>query len=238
MPGFTVRHRDAASSGEARARDLEARLGSHGLILRGGFHPAPEDGEPDEAATLLLVGNAGAQMWRAFAAGRREEPHPLNAWTRRVVSEVAEAVGATARFPFDGPPYWPFQRWARKAEPVHPSPIGPLILPVYGLWHAYRGALVFRERLALPARDEGASPCDDCADRPCLSRCPVDAFPAPGRYRVPACVAHVAAPEGADCLGLGCRARRACPVGRDYVYEPDQARLHMTAFLAANAPPY
>ena len=37
--------------------------------------------------------------------------------------------------PVRRPPYWPFQQWARRAEPVHPSPIGVLIHPRYGLWH-------------------------------------------------------------------------------------------------------
>jgi hypothetical protein len=31
----------------------------------------------------------------------------------------------------------------------------------------------------------------------------------------------------------GCLARRACPVGREYAYDPAQARFHMQAFLAA-----
>ncbi len=209
-------------------------LQPHGLILRGGFHPVPGDEVPDEKATVLMVGNAGPAMWRVFAWARRDEPDPLNAWSRRVITDVANALGATALFPFDGPPYWPFQRWAMKAEAVHPSPIGPLINPDHGLWHAYRGALAFAERLLLPNFDARISPCDDCADKPCLSACPVGAFPAPGRYDVPVCIDHIASPAGADCLGLGCRARRACPVGRDTVYEPDQAGHHMTAFLAAN----
>ena len=37
-----------------------------------------------------------------------------------------------------------------RAEAVAPSPLGILIHPDYGLWHAYRGALAFAERLALP----------------------------------------------------------------------------------------
>src|SRR4030095_137820 len=47
-------------------------------------------------------------------------------------------------------------RWAMRAEAVAPSPLGILIHPDYGLWHAYRGALAFAERLALPPR--GARP--------------------------------------------------------------------------------
>jgi hypothetical protein len=34
----------------------------------------------------------------------------------------------------------------------------------------------------------------------------------------------------------GCLARRACPVGTDYAYDPRQAAFHMTAFLAARPP--
>jgi hypothetical protein len=66
-------------------------------------------------------------------------------------------------------------------------------------------------------------------DKPCLSACPVGAFS--GRsYDVPACVNHTRSTAGVDCREAGCRARRACPVGREYPYEPDQARFHMDAF--------
>jgi hypothetical protein len=75
-------------------------------------------------------------------------------------------------------------------------------------------------------------PCDSCADKPCLAACPVAAFDGKG-YAVDACVAHIAAPAGADCLDRGCRARRACPVGREHLYAPAQAGLHMRAFLTA-----
>ncbi len=34
-------------------------------------------------------------------------------------------------------------------------------------------------------------------------------------------------------MDLGCRARRACPVGREYFYDPEQAAFHMRAFLDA-----
>ena len=34
-------------------------------------------------------------------------------------------------------------------------------------------------------------------------------------------------------MALGCSARRACPVGVAYRYEPTQARFHMEAFRQA-----
>ncbi len=145
-------------------------------------------------------------------------------------SASAHELGATAFFPFGGPPWLPFQQWARRAEPVHASPIGVLIHPRYGLWHSYRGALGFSEALAVPELKPVPSPCDSCAGRWCLKACPVGAFSAAG-YEVAACAAHVKSPAGADCMALGCRARRACPVGAEHAYPPEQANFHMRAFL-------
>jgi hypothetical protein len=219
------------------ARLAEA-VAAAGLVCRGGFHPGPEDGVPPRpdgapAATVLLVGNAGPGLWAAFARERRDEPDPLDGWSRRTVEGLAERLGGWALFPFGGPPYLPFQRWARRAEPVHPSPLGALIHPEFGLWHAYRGALAFAERLDLPPRADRPSPCAACAARPCLAACPAGAVTAAG-YDAPACVGHLSGAMGADCLDGGCLARRACPVGRQHAYGPEQQRFHMAAFLAAN----
>ena len=210
--------------------EVRAALDAEGLLLRGAFHPVPEDEAPLDAATLLMVGNAGPAMWRAYRASRKREQDPLNAWSGRVLSGIADRFGATPVFPFDGPPYMPFFAWAKRAETVSNSPIGMLIHPVFGLWHAWRGALAFRERLALPAPAEAVSPCDGCAAQPCLTTCPVDAF-RQGHYDVAVCAGHLRTQEGADCMAEGCRARRSCPVGKGYVYDPDQARFHMDAFL-------
>ena len=167
---------------------------------------------PGDPATLVLVGNAGPAMWEVFAKEQRGGPDPLDAWTRTVLGGVAAKLGAVALFPFDGPPYLPFQRWAMKAEAVFPSPIGPLIHPEYGLWHAYRGALAFAEALDLPARAEAESPCEGCAAKPCLTTCPVNALTV-GAYDVPACVAHLDSAAGRDCLDLGLRRPPRLPGG-------------------------
>lgn len=140
-----------------------------GLEVRGGFHPEPEDAVPDlrasggggrraatatvAAATLVLVGNVGSGLWEAFreAGFIGHSPHPLDDWSRAVVSNLARELDAEPLFPFGGPPFLPFLRWARRADTVWPSVMGPLIHPRYGLWHAYRGALAFARRLELPS---------------------------------------------------------------------------------------
>ncbi len=210
--------------------NLTATLAEYGLIPRGAFHPGPEDAVPGEAGTLVLVGNAGSAMWDVFAANRPNGPDALDAWSRDVLDAVAKRAGATALFPFGGPPYLPFQRWAMKADAVHPSPLGILIHPDYGLWHGYRGALAFADRLDLPPREARPSPCASCANRPCLSACPVGAFSDTG-YDVDACGAFLGTSDGVDCMAHSCRARRACPVGRSFTYLPDQAAFHMKAFV-------
>ena len=212
---------------------LAGALSHHGLILRGGFHPKPDEAGLEGAGTVLLVGNAGPAMWDAFAPHRDGAPDPLNRWTTRVIEPIAEEFGARALYPF-GTPHWPFQRWAARAEPLHPSPLGLLIHPEYGLWHAYRAALLFPETLRIPTRETAASLCDSCAEKPCLSACPVSAFTM-GEYDVPACAAHLATPTS-TCTSLGCHARNACPVGEAWRYPQAQIRFHMAAFRRSVAP--
>ncbi len=216
---------------------IAAALRSVGLLSRGGFHPRPEDRVPPmpggrAAGTVVLAGNAGPSMWEAFrsALTAATRSHPLNDWTRSVLQPVAEKFGARVLYPFEGPPYHPFQRWAQRAEPVWPSPIGTLIHSDYGLWHAYRGALLFAETLLLPPVPTRRRPCDTCVDKPCLGSCPAQAFKS-GAYDVARCLHHVGRASGEECRHGGCLARRACPVGRQYQYSPKQARFHMTAFL-------
>jgi hypothetical protein len=221
---------------------VEAALARHGLSARGGFHPGPADRVPplpdgQPAQTLVLAGNVGPAMWRTCAVAPEFSdggPDPLDRWSRRVLESLAAELRAAALFPFGGPPYHPFVPWAKRAEPVGESPLGILIHPDHGLWHAYRGALALRERIDLPPTDTRPIPCRTCADKPCLSACPVGAFTVAG-YDVPRCVKHISTEAGADCMGQGCRARRACPVGRAARYDPAQSRFHMEAFLRARS---
>ena len=209
------------------------------MLLRGGFALGPEDAATFAAfpalastapeRTLVLVGNAGPELYDAFFAST-EPGGALDAWTRRVVAPIAAQFGAHAAFPFGGPPWLPFQRWAMRAEGLKASPLGVLIHPQFGLWHAYRAALIFDRRLDLPPVLPFTHPCDTCRDRPCQSICPVGAVTAQG-YAVDICAGHVGNPAGTACRTSGCLARRACPVGAAYQYPMRAMAFHMAAFL-------
>lgn len=182
----------------------------------------------------MLLGFAGSLHWATFAASAEAgdgEPHPLDRWSRRIIGALAAACGAHAHFP-DGASALPFQRLARRAHPVHPSPLGLLIDAEYGLWHAYRGALWLPVRLTLPAVAGEPSPCADCTARPCLDGCPVGAFTGEG-FLVERCRAHLASAAGAACRSGGCLARLACPVGAGHRYGSAQMRFHLEAFRRA-----
>jgi hypothetical protein len=212
---------------------VAAAIEPTGMIARGGFEPEPGDA-PDLAdgrscATVVMVGNIRGAMWSRF---RREEPagdDPLDRWTRAVLGPIASEFGADFLHPSDKP-FQPFQRWAQRADDVWSSPIGLLVHPTYGLWHAYRGAFLFADAVrGLPPVGSATSPCLACVDQPCLSTCPVDAF-TPGGYDSDGCAAHVRSRTAPVCGEVGCAARLACPIGQEFRYDPDQMRFHMRAF--------
>ncbi|MEL6768403.1 MAG: ferredoxin [Pseudomonadota bacterium] len=209
-------------------------LAPHGLAVTGAFHPAAGEG-PEGVATLSMVGADGEAMWGAFSASPEYldgAANPLDRWSTRVIGAAAAALGATAYFPFGGPPWQPFMAWAGRAEGAVPSPIGMMVTPSRGLHASWRGALGFAEALDLAALvPPGPSPCTPCA-APCRSACPVRAF-GEGGYDTAACARHVSSAAGRACREGGCLARRACPASATIA--PSQAAFHLSAFVAARA---
>ncbi|MEM9062938.1 MAG: ferredoxin [Pseudomonadota bacterium] len=188
---------------------------------------------PTGARVLCLLGPDGPAMWQVF----RESPehldggaHPLDRWSHRVIEALAGTMGATALFPFGGPPWQPFQRWAARGEGAVQSPVGLQVTGRRGLWASYRGALAFFEDFDIP-EPEDSQPCLDCP-APCLSACPIGAF-ADGRYDVASCVDFTDHAAGTACRS-GCRARVSCPHGTGLNLPEAQREFHMTAFRNAN----
>jgi hypothetical protein len=215
---------------------ITAALEPHGLVPRGGFafgpgEDAPGLGNGAAARSVVLVGHFGSSIWPPFTKWRqahRDQPDPLDTWSKEVLTDVANAVGGQALFPSDKP-YMPFQQWAKRAEGLSASPLGLLIHPEYGLWQAFRGALLFDRIIRFTPHPSIGHPCDSCIEKPCLHSCPVDAFDGSG-FAVDRCRSYLATADGSSCLDGGCLARLACPVGRSHAYVADQQRFHMAAF--------
>ena len=228
-----------------KAPDLVISAASrHGLVFRGGFSvdassEVPDLGEGVAAKSLLLFGNAGSAMWEVFkdsAEYHDRRPDPLNRWSARIGRGLAERFSARAVFPFDRP-HPPFLRWAKKAERLQNSHLGMLIHPQFGLWHAYRFALIFAQTMELPATTTATAAegiCRRCAPRPCRGACPVGAFSDEG-YDAHACHGYLQAHPDCPCMTEGCQARSACPEGAGHRYQPPHAAFHLRAFVVAMA---
>lgn len=216
---------------------IAAALSANGLILRGCVTFAEGEEAPSglsgaSAKSALLVGQAGAAPWPHFLRWRERQPqaiaNPLDTWSHEVIGAVAEKFGARAVSPSDRP-YLPFQQWAMRAEGLKPSPLGILMHPEYGLWHAYRGALLFEDAITVEASEASIHLCDTCVAKPCMKSCPVDAYSQDG-FAHQSCLAHVRGADGSPCRTGGCLDRNACPYGTAYRYPAEAQAFHMAAF--------
>ena len=222
------------------AASIETLLAPHGLRLRGiaelsareidyyGFETGAN------RLSVALAGNIGSSFWSVFTRSPEYldgNPDPLDRWSRRIAEQLAPVLDATPVYPFQGPPYLPFQQWAQRAEPLRQSPIGLMMHPEYGLWHAYRFGLLI-PGLEAPKPEPHNSPCEDCPNPPCLHSCPVGAYTRKG-YDVPRCADYLNRNPGADCFEHGCMARFSCPVAHEYRYVDAQSRFHLMAFIGA-----
>jgi ferredoxin len=224
--------------------ELRAALGVYGLCLRGGFAPVAADGLaalPDGRAVagVWMVGVIGSAFWPHFKTSTffgDGLPDPLDRWSRAIGEDLATRWGGRALFPFEGPPYHPFQRWADRAEATQASRMMLRIHPQHGLWHAYRFALALPEATATATPDSIPAPvrapdlCISCDGQPCLRACPVGAYTGEA-FLVQACADHLHSNAGTECMQSGCLARRACPVAPERRYAQEHAAFHMQAFV-------
>lgn len=186
---------------------------------------------PIEAGGSRILLGAGAAFWdvlRRAPEGQDGARDPVDRFSLRVITALAQRFGATADFPFGGPPYAPFIAWALDSHRAWSSPTGMLVHDTTGLMISYRGALSWSDHAA-PPQDMRASPCPTCA-QPCATACPVDALSADHPYDVDACHAYLDTDAGTDCLTNGCAVRRACPISQSFGRDPAQSEHHMRAF--------
>jgi hypothetical protein len=211
------------------AAALLGALAAEGLAALASADPDPDFCPPGTRSLVLIGPMGGAHWWpRVTTAPEWTDgaADPIDRWSKRVLGTLARDVGGAALFPSDGPPWPPFFRWALASGTLWQSPVGMLVHAQAGLWVSFRGALAVPFPVPLPP---AASPCASCADKPCVTACPVDALSAQS-YDTARCHTHLDTPAGADCLSQGCRARRACPLSHRHARLPEQSAYHMSRF--------
>ncbi len=211
---------------------LTDQLASLGLMIYGALHPARVPCPDLQDGTLILIGT-GPEFWPVFQTSAEAQdgtPDPVDRWSHRHIEQMAQAFGARAFYPFGGPPYTPFVAWALASGRAFTSPSQMLVHDQLGMMISYRGALHFDQSFDIPPPPLDQSPCDSCVDRPCLSACPAHALVDGGPYKLAACHDHLDTAQGADCLSIGCRARRACPLSAGADRIAAQTAHHMRYF--------
>lgn len=209
---------------------LESAARTRGLTALGGFHPSPDDDLPAHCKTLVLLGPDEPLFWPHFIqSGEYNDglADPMDRWSRRVVTELANALDADALFPFGGAPFLPFFSWATRTGRIHASPVNFLVHDTAGLFVSFRGALVLSNKLEVPQAP--AKPCDACDTKPCITACPVSAL-TPAGYDVAACKVYLDTPAGRECVTQGCAVRRSCPVSQRFGRVAAQSEYHMRHF--------
>jgi len=206
---------------------IATQAAAHRLAVLGGFACQDDPDLPAGTRTLLLLGPAEPGFWPHLTAQPEwGGPDAVDRWSRRVIGGMACDLGAKALFPFGGPPYHPFYKWALRTGRIWDSPVRLLVQAEQGLMVSFRGALALKEPLDAP--QPLPRPCDPC-EKPCLTACPVGALGAQG-YDVPACHAFLETSAGTDCMNQGCAVRRACPLSAAYARLPEQSAYHMRQF--------
>ena len=177
---------------------------------------------------LWLVGHGGRALWDRVLAARAQgglpDEHPIDAYSERCVRDwlAASFPAARAHFlypqPLAAPATLDLQQLGALAGWHYPAPFRVGINRAWGSWFAYRALVLTDAPLASTPRLESESPCASCSAQPCLGACPAGAL---GEvFDLARCLDYrLAADSG---CALTCRARLACPVGREHRYDDAQ----------------
>jgi hypothetical protein len=184
--------------------------------------PLRRDFDPGHRSRqLILIGNAGGAMWAAVKAAGIASADPIDDFSVRTAQAWFDGQFAghwhAIVYPGDAPVG--LQALGRLAGWHHPAPFMVGIQQEWGSWFAYRVAMLSDTRLAPTPPLAAASPCERCADRPCVSSCPAGAM-AGGGFALDKCVRYRREP--ASRCRRTCIARISCPVGSAHRYSEEQ----------------
>jgi len=173
---------------------------------------------------LIMIGHGGNLMWRHLSEHGLQGDDPVDDYSvrlaRRFVAEFLDDCDCHVLYP--GKVQVPLQKLGTVAGWHHASPLGLGVNAEYGPWFGYRVVLLVQAEIPVSVDPAGPSPCDSCADKPCVRTCPVDALSPAAMPDVAVCVDHRMS-NGSECA-YTCLARHACPAGSPHRYGEEQTR--------------
>ncbi len=150
--------------------------------------------------------------------------HPINRFSAQAATDLEAMFGQHPRRVLqpDDRRSLNFSQLAEMAGMGTISPVlGLLLHPQYGSWVSLRLAILLPAEALQGASEpdglDGFQPCLTCS-QPCVQACPVEVFDGAGGANMLACASHR---HRGGCRD-GCEARRACPVGAEQRYGPQE----------------
>lgn len=181
---------------------------------------------------LILTGHGGRRLWQQLQQVDMSHPDPVDNYslrlTRQFIHDYLDDADHLILYP--GDPYFiPLQQLGELAGWGRPSPLGQSIHPEFGVWFAHRTAFLINADLPVIRSEKRPRPCDSCAEKPCLTTCPVEAVQ-PAHFDISTCADFRIQPQSV-CADR-CLARMACPVAPQHRYTLEQIQYHYRQSLA------
>ncbi|MDP6138090.1 MAG: hypothetical protein QGI25_17485 [Arenicellales bacterium] len=177
-------------------------------------------------ARLVLLAMGGTRLWNRIQKRVKTGADPFDTFAIYAANQVSSEYWGCDQIEllYPGSLAVPLQRLGRFAGCSYPSPIGVDLHPVYGPWFAYRAVFLIHAELQLTELESGGSPCESCADKPCVAGCPVGAVSLADGIDLGRCIEHRLLPRS-GCADR-CRSRLMCPVGKKWQYGESQLAYH------------
>lgn len=177
-------------------------------------------------ARIILIGSGGRALWDAIPDLQWQQVNPIDHYSveaaRRFARQVLPENRYHVLYPGDTPVA--LQQLGAAAGWHTPSPLGIGINPRWGLWYAYRAALLTDAPLAETIQPAPPPPCASCKEQPCIAACPAGALNAAAPIDMNRCAGYRLATES-DCADR-CLARMSCPVAAEQRYTLEQVQYH------------
>jgi epoxyqueuosine reductase len=174
---------------------------------------------------LVLTGHGGKTLWSQLQQTDMSIDDPVDSYSLNLTQQFIDRYlnGAPSLIIYPSETHIvPLGQLGELSGWSHPSPLGQGISSEYGIWFAYRTAFLTMANIPTIINPPTPSPCDSCADKPCLSACPVSAT---GKtFEISLCTQHRLQPNS-PCADR-CLARMACPIAPQHHYTLLQIQYH------------
>ena len=176
--------------------------------------------------SIVLIGHGGRRLWESMSESDWAKTDPIDTYSQRKTESFIQATlnewDNELLFPSDK--LIPLQQIGTFVGWSHPSPLGLGINPQFGVWFAYRAAFLTTAVLPKITAKPQPSPCDSCAQKPCITHCPSNATHPTQPFNVEACATH-RLKIYSSCVDR-CHSRMACPFFQEHRYTLPQIQYH------------